>query len=51
MPEFCEEIKAVQWLLVCFTLYSHLLRNLRLLMCCIIFGETCWYGPKNFWGS
>ena len=50
MPDFFEEIKAVQWLLAFFTLHSHLLRNLQLLMCCVIFGETCWYGPKTFFG-
>ena len=50
MPDFFEEIKAVKWLLAFFTLYSHLLRNLRLLMHCVIFHETSWYGPKIFLG-
>ena len=44
MPDFFEEIKAVQWSLAFLT---YLLRNLPLVLGCIIFGETSWYGPRK----
>ena len=47
MPDFFEEIKAVQWLLA-FLTYS--LRNLSLVLGCVIFGQISWYGPKEFLG-
>ena len=47
MPNFFEEIKAAQWPLA-FLTYS--LRNLPLVVGCIIFDQTCWYGPKEFLG-
>ena len=37
MPDFFEEIKAVHWPLAFLT---YLLRNLRLVVGCVIFGET-----------
>ena len=48
MPDFFEEIKAVQWPLAFLT---YLLRNLRLVVGCIIFGETSWYGPRKLFGD
>ena len=47
MPHFFEEIKAAQWPLV-FLTYS--LRNLPLVLRCVIFGETYWYGPRKLLG-
>ena len=47
MPDFFEEIKAVQWLLA-FLTYS--LRNLPLVLGYVIFGQRSWYGPKEFLG-
>ena len=45
MSDFFEEIKAVQWPLAFLTYF---LRNLRFVLGCVINGETCWYGPKEF---
>ena len=47
MPDFFEKIKAVQYLLAFLTLYPYLLRNLRLVVGCVIFAETSWYGPRK----
>ena len=48
MPDFYEEIKGVHWPLAFLT---YLLRNLRLVVGCIIFGETSWYGPRKLLGG
>ena len=45
---FFEEIKAVHWPLAFLT---YLLRNLRLVVGCVIFGETSWYGPRKLFGG
>ena len=47
MPDFFEEIKAAQWPLA-FLTYS--LGNLPLVLGCVIFGQTFWYGPRKLLG-
>ena len=47
MPDFFEEIKAIHWPLAFLT---YLLRNFRLVLGCVIFGETSWYGPRKLLG-
>ena len=47
IPEFFQEIKAVHCPLV---FLSYLLRNLQLVVGCVIFGETSWYGPRKLLG-
>ena len=47
MPDFFQEIKAVHWSLEFLT---YLFRNLQLVVGCVIFGETSWYGSRKcFW--
>ena len=48
MADFFEEIKAVHWPLAFLT---YLLRNLRLVVGCVIFGETSWYGSRKLFGG
>ena len=48
MPDFFEKIKAVHWPL---SFLTYLLRNLRLVVGCVIFGVTCWYGPRKLFGG
>ena len=47
MPDFYEEIKAVHWPLAFLT---YLWRNLLLVVGCVIFGETSWFGPRKLFG-
>ena len=48
MPDFFEEIKAVHWPL---EFLRYLLRNLQLVVGCIISGEIPWYESRNLFGG
>ena len=48
MPDFFQEFKAVHCQLAFFT---YLLRNWQLVVGCVIFGETSWYGSRKCFGG
>ena len=48
MPDFFQAIKAVHWPLEFLT---YLLRNIQLVVGCVIFGEISWYGSRKCFGG